>query len=138
MARRLPVQHVPGHVAAKMPAPARVIHYQDPVPQRGVIYLHTAEEVQAWRAREALRTANNRLRLQAIAERDEKLRRFWLGFGAVLGLAVLTALIVGGWLLWAYLAAFGLGVLAVPAIVLTLSGLAVGGHRCITIVQHWH
>jgi hypothetical protein len=43
--------------------------------------------------------------------------------------------VFAGWLLWV---GIGLGVLAVPALALILAGLAVGGHRCITVVQHWH
>jgi hypothetical protein len=68
-------------------------------------------------------------------QRDRKVRRFWLGFGAVIGLAFIAAMVLLGWLIWTV---FGLGVLAVP-VVLGLGGLvAAGGHRCITIVQHMH
>ncbi|MFG1608349.1 hypothetical protein [Actinoplanes sp. NPDC049265] len=74
-------------------------------------------------------------RQAAIRERDAKVRRFWLGFGAILALAFLAALVVAGWLLWT---AVGLGVLAVPVVVVLSIAAAVGGHRCITIVQHWH
>jgi hypothetical protein len=28
--------------------------------------------------------------------------------------------------------------LAVPLVLLIGAGLVVGGHRCITVVQHWH
>jgi hypothetical protein len=59
----------------------------------------------------------------------------FLGFGAVIGLAFLAAVLLAGWLLWTVV---GLGVLAVP-VVLGLGALATfGGHRCITIVQHMH
>ena len=112
----------------------RVIHYVDPAPQRELI-LHTAAEVAAYRQQQRRLVGRARARQAAIAERDRKVRRFWLGFGAVIGVAVLTALVVLGWLIWTVV---GLGVLAVPVVIAIVCGLAVGGHRCITIVQHWH
>ena len=75
-------------------------------------------------------------RQAAIAEHDRKVRRFWLGFGAVIGTAVLAAVAVAGWLLWH--ATSGLGLLAIPLVVVLAAGVVVGGHRCITVVQHWH
>jgi hypothetical protein len=77
-------------------------------------------------------------RQEAIAARDRKLRGVWLGFGAVLALALLTALAVLAWLIWHALAAISLGVLAVPAVIVLAAVLGVGGHRCVTVVQHWH
>lgn len=130
------VRNLPAHVRTRQPA--QVIHYPDPVAQRGVLILHTAAEVQAFREHQAQITQRQRDRLTAIADRDRKTRRFWLGFGAVIGLAFLTLLIVAGFLLWHVLAGLGLGVLAVPGVVLLLGGVAVGGHRCITIVEHMH
>ena len=118
-----------------MPVAApRVIHYVDPAPQRELI-LHTAAEVAAYREQQRRLVARARRRHTAIAERDRKVRRFWLGFGAVFALAVLVALVVAGWLIWSVL---GLGVLAIPVLIAGTAALAVGGHRCITIVQHWH
>jgi hypothetical protein len=77
-------------------------------------------------------------RRQVQRQRDRKARRFWLGFGAVLGLGFLIGLTVLGWLIWHALAAISLGALAIP-VVLVIGALgAAGGHRCITIVQHMH
>src|SRR6266536_3208139 len=120
-------------VTTQVPAP-RVIHYVDPAPRHELI-LHTAAEVAAWREQRRRLVAGARRRHAAIAARDRKVRRFWLGFGAVIGLAVLATLVVLGWLIWTVV---GLGVLAVPLVIALVGGLAVGGHRCITIVQHWH
>ena len=118
-----------------MPVAApRVIHYVDPAPQRELI-LHTAAEVAAYREQQRRLVARARRRHAVITERDRKVRRFWLGFGAVFALALLVALVVAGWLIWSVM---GLGVLAIPALIAIVAGLAVGGHRCITIVQHWH
>ena len=80
--------------------------------------------VERWKQRQA-----------AIAARDRKVRRFWLGFGATVGLAALALLALVGWWAWAVL---GLGLLAIPALLGVAALLALGGHRCITIVQHWH
>jgi hypothetical protein len=76
-----------------------------------------------------------KIRQADIKERDRKFRRFWLGFGAVFGLGLLIVVFIAGWLLWT---AAGLGVLTVPVVLVVAGGLAVGGHRCITIVQHMH
>ena len=118
-----------------MPVAApRVIHYVDPAPQRELI-LHTAAEVAAYREQQRRLVARARRRHAAIAARDRKVRRFWIGFGAVFALAVLVTVVVAGWLIWSVM---GLGVLAIPVLIVGVTGLAVGGHRCITIVQHSH
>jgi hypothetical protein len=126
MSRRLPVSRPPA---------ARVIHYVDPATPAALAYPIDPADLAIRQQRQAARYAQWKRRQQAIAARDRKARRFWLGFGAVTGLAVLAALAVAGWLLWTVL---GLGILAVPALGLILAALAVGGHRCITVVQHWH
>jgi hypothetical protein len=77
-------------------------------------------------------------RRQVQRQRDRKVRRFWLGFGAVLGLGFLIGLTVLGWLIWHALAAVSLGALAVPIVLVVGILGAAGGHRCITVVQHWH
>jgi fatty acid desaturase len=126
MGRRLPVSR---------PPTARIIHYLDPAtPAQPAYPVHPAQ-LASQRKRQAVLYARWKKRQDAIAARDRKLRRFWLGFGAVIGLAVLGLLVAAGWLLWAVL---GLGLLAVPALVVIVAALAVGGHRCITVVQHWH
>ena len=128
MNRRLP--------ATRPPAPApRVIHYVDPATAAEMAYpMHPAQLAARQRHQRQL-YAQWKKRQQAIAERDRKVRRFWLGFGAVIGLAVLAAIAAAGWLLWT---GIGLGVLAVPVVAVIVAALAVGGHRCITVVQHWH
>jgi hypothetical protein len=126
MAKRLPTTQ---------PYPAQVIHYVDPATPAELAYPIDPHQVAIQQQRQAARYAQWKKRQQAIAERDRKVRRFWLGFGAVTGLAALAALALAGWLLWT---GVGLGILAVPALGLILAALAVGGHRCITVVQHWH
>jgi hypothetical protein len=126
--RRLPVQHLTA---------TRVVHYVDPAMQSDLTrygLLNPAEIVKQQQRNTEL-YLRWKTRQAEIKERDKKYRRFWLGFGALVGLAFLTAALVGGWLLWTVL---GLGVLAVPVILLLAGGLAVGGHRCITVVQHLH
>jgi fatty acid desaturase len=126
MSRRLP--------ATAMPVP-RVIHYVDPATPAELTYpMHPAALAARQRQQRALYAAW-KAQQEAIAARDRKVRRFWLGFGAVIGLAVLAGLVLAGWLLWT---GIGLGILAIPAMAGILAVLAVGGHRCITVVQHWH
>jgi hypothetical protein len=126
--RRLPVQHLTA---------TRVVHYVDPAMQSDLTrygLLNPADIVKQQQRNTEL-YLRWKTRQAEIKERDKKYRRFWLGFGALVGLAFLTAALVGGWLLWTVL---GLGALAVPVILLLGGGLAVGGRRCITIVQHMH
>lgn len=125
MARRFP--------ATRPPMP-RVITYADPQQAQYVRVLSPLEAAEK-RARDAQLYARWVQRQAQIAERDRKARRFWLGFGATVGLAIVAALVVVGWLAWTVL---GLGALAVPLMIALTAGLAVGGHRCITIVQHMH
>jgi hypothetical protein len=94
-----------------------------------------AAEILARRAADRRTVERWKQRREAIAARDRKIRRFWLGFGATVGLTVLALLGLVGWWVWAVL---GLGVLAIPALLGVAALLAVGGHRCITVVQHWH
>lgn len=126
MAKRLPTTRPPA---------ARVIHYVDPAMAAELAYPLNPAQLAARRDAQHRQYLTWKLRQEAIAERDRKVRRFWLGFGAVIGLAVLTTLIVAGWFAWTVA---GLGVLAVPVLVAGMAALAVGGHRCITVVQHWH
>jgi hypothetical protein len=126
MAKRLP--------ATRPPMP-RMVHYVDPATPAELAYPLNPGQLAARQRRNQALYAQWKARQEAIAERDRKVRRFWLGFGAVIGLAALAGLLLAGWLLWT---GIGLGVLAIPAMVLIVAALAVGGHRCITVVQHWH
>jgi len=126
MSKRLP---------ATRPPSARVIHYVDAATPAELAYPMHPAQLAAQQRRQQVAYLNWKKRQEAIATRDRKVRRFWLGFGAVIGLAVLAALVVFGWLLWT---GIGLGVLALPVLALVVTALAVGGHRCVTVVQHWH
>ena len=140
MSRRVPV--------SRPPTP-RVIHYVDPAtPAAPAVLMNThqlaiqqkrqAARYAQWKQRQQAMYLRWKARQEAIAERDRKVRRFWLGFGAVLALGLLAGLAVVAWLVWQALAAVSLGVLAVPALIVLVAVLGVGGHRCITVVQHWH
>jgi hypothetical protein len=128
MARRRSIQSV---------QPVRVVHYVDPAMQSDLQrygLLNPAEIVKQQQRNTEL-YLRWKTRQAEIKERDAKFRRVFLGFGAVLGLALVAAVLLAGWLLWTVV---GLGALAVP-VVLGLGGIAAaGGHRCITIVQHTH
>ena len=132
MGKRLPAPRAPQH--------ARVIHYIDPSTQGQLTRYGPVNPVELARQEQRNRELYLRwkTRQAEIKERDAKARRFWLGFGAIIAFAVLAGLTVVAWLVWQFFAAISLGVLAVPAVVLLVALLGVGGHRCITVVQHWH
>jgi hypothetical protein len=125
---------LPAHVRERQPA--QVVHYVDTAP--AAVAPATDAELAARREYERLLYLRWKQRQAAIAVRDRKVRRFWLGFGAMTGLAVLTVIGLVGWLVWQFLAGLGLSVLAVPVVLAVTCMAALGGHRCITIVQHWH
>ena len=115
--------------------PTRVVHYVDPAMSAELAFPLNPAQLAAQQHRQHVAYLRWKARQEAIAARDRKVRRSWLGFGAVIGLAVLIALGLAGWLLWT---GVGLGVLAIPVLIGGVAALAVGGHRCITVVQHWH
>ena len=117
------------------PPAARVVHYVDPSTPAERAFPLSPAQLAAKQRRDQAAYARWKARQAAIAERDRKLRRFWLGFGAIIALAVLTALLVAGWLVWTVA---GLGALAIPVLIAGVAVAALGGHRCITVVQHWH
>ena len=130
MARHLPTTRLQPR------APGMPVQYLDQTTQQ-MVYL-TPAQVAAKQRQDAILYARWRQRRAAQRARDRKIRRFWLGFGVVIALAVLAGLAVVTWLIWHALAAVSLGVLAVPVVILFLALLGVGGHRCVTVVQHWH
>ncbi len=114
---------------------ARVVHYVDTASMAELAYPLNPAQLAAKQRQQQLSYLRWKQRQEEIAAKDRKTRSFLLGFGAVLGLAVLSGAVVAGWLLWT---SVGLGVLAVPVLIGLVAALAVGGHRCITVVQHWH
>ena len=125
------------------PPATRIIHYVDPsapayrTPAELAYPLSPGQQA-ARRATQLRQYRVWKAKQEAIAARDRKLRRFWLGFGSVFALAVLAGLAVAGWFIWQALAALSLGVLAVPVVLLLAGALMVGGRKCITVVEHWH
>ena len=116
--------------AVRMPAP-RIVHYPDPATPAAVVL--TQEQLAARQRRQQQLYARWARRQAEIAERDRKARRFWLGFGATTGLALVAITVALVWWAWAVI-----GLLAIPAVLLGGAGLVAGGQRCITVVQHWH
>ncbi|MDR7273603.1 hypothetical protein [Catenuloplanes atrovinosus] len=113
-----------------VPAP-RVIHYVTPAVPADVAHL-TPAQIEDYQAR----YVQWRFRQAAIAERDRRARMAYLGFGVTAGLGVLGALSFAVWQI-VHAVSF-LGVLAIPAVLLLAGGALWGGHRCITVIQHWH
>ena len=97
-----------------------------------------AAEILARRAADRRNVERSKARRAAIAARDRKVRRFWLGFGAIVAVAIVAALAGAGWLIWHAMAGLNLSALAIPVVLGLAALLALGGHRCITVVQHWH
>ena len=124
--------------ASRPVLPRQVVHYVDTATPAELTFPLSPAELAARREENQARYELWKVRQLAIAERDRKARRFWLGFGAVIALGVLTALGVGGWLLWQALAALNIGALAGPLLLVLVVIAGVGGHRCITTIQHWH
>jgi hypothetical protein len=120
---------------APLPAP-RVVYYTDPVPHRGELLYPTERQLAARREEQHLAYLRWKARQLQFAERDRRVRRFLLGFGAVVGLGVLAGIALAVWLLSHALG--GLGLLAIPLVLLAGGGVVVGGHRCVTVIQHWH
>ena len=120
--------------------PPRVIHYVQPTRHPDLIS-YGAAELAARRREQRELYARWVTRQEAIRERDRKVRRFMLGFGAVVGVGVLAGCSVAGWLIYHALSHVGgtvwLAALGVAAVILGPAAL-VGGHRCITVVKHWH
>jgi hypothetical protein len=121
-----------------VPQPVRVIHYVDPAPRADLV-AYSAAQIAARREEQQLMYARWQQRQAVQAERDRKARRFFLGFGAVVGVAVLAGCSVAGWLVYRAVTGIGVGSIAAVVVgVLALAGLLAGGRRCVTIVQHWH
>jgi uncharacterized membrane protein YdbT with pleckstrin-like domain len=131
MSTRLPTMRTP------MTA-VRTVHYVDPATAAELAYPLSPAQLAAKAQQDRVLYARWKARQLATAERDRKVRRFWLGFGAVIALAVLATIAVLVWLVWHVLVAISLGVLAVPVVILLVAVLGVGGHKCVTVVQHWH
>lgn len=77
-----------------------------------------------------------------IAEQDRKMRRSMAIFAAILGTVLLAIAGLFAWLCSQAIASVSnldadllLGGLFV---LLVLAGLIVGGHRCVTVIKHWH
>lgn len=132
------------HLVPVQSTPAtRVVHYVDVAHRPDAeLAAWSVAELAAQRARQRAEQrelyARWVVRQARIAERDRKIRRFWIGFGAVIAAAVLAGVAGLVWLALHAATVTGLGLLAIPLVLLLLGGLAAGGHRCITVIQHWH
>ena len=127
-------------LSAHLPT-SRVVRYVDPAPRQEVLILTPQQQAAyvADRQREyALAYRRWQVRQAQIAEYDRKVRRFWLGFGAVVGTAFLAGVVAAIWLVCHLATATGLGLLIVPLLALGVTAVVAGGRRCVTVVQHWH
>ena len=118
-----------------------VIYLPQPTTPAAVSPWHPAEV--ARRREYALAVKRWQARQDAIREHDRKVRHFLLGLGAVIGLAIVTAFAIGAWLVFHAAGHAGTWLATHAALVLIgavigVTGLAVGGHRCVTTVIHRH
>ena len=100
-------------------------------------YRRHVAEIAERRERDQILYTRWKQRRAETAARDRRNRRILLGVAIPLTVGALGALGAAGWLLWHAMT----GVNPLAVIVLVLFGLvALGGvgHRCITVVQHWH
>ncbi|MEV6489049.1 hypothetical protein AB0M20_10515 [Actinoplanes sp. NPDC051633] len=102
-------------VPAPRPNRTHVIHYVDPAtppahlvqytdPDTGYRIFLTPAELVAKQQRDAVLVARWQQRRRLQRERDRKARRFWLGFGAILAVALLAGLVLVAYLIWQALA----------------------------------
>lgn len=103
-------------------------------------YRRHAAEVAARRERDRILRARWQQRQNAIAERDRRTRKVVLALAAIVGVGVLAGLCLAMWLIWHALTDINWAIVAPIALVgLAAVGLlGRAGHRCITVVQHWH
>jgi hypothetical protein len=117
------------------------IYYVQPAQQQSVMLFDPAQlaEQRHW---DAVLFARWQARQAAIVERDRRVRRLLLRVGVSVAVGLLLVAGLLGWLTARALAAGAVGAgtavggLFVGALV--VAALGVGGHRCITIVKHFH
>lgn len=121
-----------------------VVHYYPLPEQPAELVYPTAAEVAeqrrrmvAQRRRDAAHLDRWKQRRTEIAQRDHRARQFLLGLGAVVGTGLLAGVAAVVWVIWHALADVD-WIVVLPLAAFVLVALGVGGHRCITIVQHWH
>jgi hypothetical protein len=136
MSRNVPAR-IPG-TAISTAAVRGVQYVERPLPP-GALLVYDPRELARQRHEREVAYARWLKRREEIAAADRKTRRFFLGFGAVVGLAVLAVLAGLGWYAYHALSGTaGIGLLALPLAAVVLVGAAGVGHRCITVIQHWH
>jgi hypothetical protein len=120
----------------------RVVYYSQPVTRPAAVSVYHPAEVARRRAY-AVAVREWQARQDAIHERDRKVRQFLFGLGAAVGLTFVTAIAVGGWIVYQAATHAGTWLAANAALIVVgaiigLPLLVVGGHRCITTVIHRH
>jgi len=115
----------------------RAVYYPDPAVRPEVVYYSEAQLARKRREQQQM-YMQWKARQIALVERERRFRRFCLGFGAIVATALLAVFAVVGWWVWHAVTSM---TFAAGPVLLALVVLAVGakvGHRCVTIVQHWH
>lgn len=105
---------------------------------RAIVAERVAARMLAQEKADRVAVARWRARQAAMRAHDRKVRRFMLGFGVVVGLAVVAAAVAISYAVYRLFDGMDFGLLGLPLIVVLLVLFGLGGHRCVTIVQHWH
>lgn len=130
-------------IATTTAAP-RVIHYLQPTTPAvsAEMLLYTAGQLAAQRHERELAYARWAARQTVMVERDRRTRRLMLRVVGAVALVLLAGCSVLGWMAYRAITTAITGDAAmvggVIVGVLVVAGLVVGGHRCITIVEHRH
>jgi hypothetical protein len=117
----------------------RVVYLPDPAVRHEVVHYSPAQ-LAAKRREQQRMYLQWKARQLAIAEHDRKVRRFCLGFGAIVGLGLLATLATVVWWLWHAITTATVhvnGGLVLGLLAVLVVGAKIG-HRCVTTIQHWH
>lgn len=117
------------------PQAQRVEYYVDPAAQATVQL--TPAQLAARQRRDAILYARWRARQAQIAARDAQTRKVLIVLAVLVCVGLLAAAGLVVWMLVSVVTSAGAPlVVAAVATVVLLSGVV--GHRCVTVVQHWH
>jgi hypothetical protein len=101
------------------------------------MYRQHVAELAARRRSDRILYARWKQRQAAIAERDRRTRRIMLAIALPLTVGVLGVLGMTVWLIWHALTSVN-GIAVAALVLFALIALGGAGHRCVTVVQHWH
>lgn len=120
------------------PTPVRTVYLPDLAPARTDLALidPTIAIATARRQEMKARILQDKARRDSLHAQDVKVKRFWVGFGAVVGFAVVVVAAAVTW--WAYAQVGSVGLLVLPATFLAGVVTVFLFHRCVFTLHHGH